>query len=108
MGYKILLEVIAKGEYQKLVEVPYVFQERERGASKLGARQYVEYLRHLLRLAMGTGQFWSWVRYGLVALVGAVIDVGLFYACVSRKSWPPLGALPLAIELRAAQQFRME
>ena len=40
LGYKILLEVIAKAHYNNLVEVPYVFQERERGASKLGARQY--------------------------------------------------------------------
>src|ERR1017187_1535982 len=71
LGYKILLEVIAKAHYKKLVEVPYVFQERERGASKLGARQYVEYLQHLMRLAVGTGQFLAWIRYGLMAFAGA-------------------------------------
>ena len=43
LGYKILLEVIAKAQYKNLVEVPYVFRERERGASKLGTRQYWEY-----------------------------------------------------------------
>ena len=105
LGYKILLEVIAKAHYQKLVEVPYVFQERERGASKLGPRQYVEYLRHLLRLAMGTGQFWSWVRYGLVALVGAIIDVALFCEWVGRRSWPPILALPLAIQIALLSNF---
>jgi dolichol-phosphate mannosyltransferase len=105
LGYKILLEVIAKGHYQKLVEVPYVFQERERGSSKLGARQYLEYLRHLSRLAMGTGQFWSWVRYGLVALVGAVIDVALFWVWVGRQSWPPIAALPLAIQIALLSNF---
>src|ERR1019366_1177662 len=97
LGYKILLEIIAKAHYQKLVEVPYVFQERERGASKLGARQYVEYLQHLMRLAVGTGQFLAWIRYGLMAFAGAFIDIVLFVSLVKRFAWPPPAALPLAI-----------
>jgi dolichol-phosphate mannosyltransferase len=105
LGYKILLEVIAKAHYHKLVEVPYVFQERERGSSKLGARQYIEYLRHLLRLAMGTGQFLGWVRYAVVALVGALIDVGLFRELAGRQSWPPIGALLVAIEVALLSNF---
>ena len=48
------------------------------------ARQYVEYLQHLVRLAVGTGQFLGWIRYCLVALAGALIDVGLFCALVER------------------------
>jgi dolichol-phosphate mannosyltransferase len=105
LGYKILLEVIAKAKYMKLVEVPYVFEERERGASKLGARQYAEYIAHLLRLALGTGQFLGWVRYGLVALVGASIDVGLFYRLVERGHWRATLALPLAMEAALLNNF---
>src|SRR5208282_1759795 len=105
LGYKILLEVIAKAHYKKLVEVPYVFQERERGASKLGARQYWEYLQHLARLAVGTGQFLGWVRYGLVALTGAVIDIALFAALVKKWAWPPAAALPVAIEAALLSNF---
>ena len=37
VGYKILLEVLAKGEYQEVEEIPYIFQERHRGGSKLSA-----------------------------------------------------------------------
>jgi len=105
LGYKILLEVIAKAHYKKLVEVPYVFQERERGASKLGARQYVEYIRHLGRLAVRTGQFLGWVRYGLVALTGALIDVALFATLVKKGAWPPAAALPVAIEAALLSNF---
>jgi dolichol-phosphate mannosyltransferase len=105
LGYKILLEVIAKAHYNNLVEVPYVFQERERGASKLGARQYLEYLQHLARLAVGTGQFLGWVRYGLVALTGAVIDIALFAALVKKGAWPPAAALPVAIEAALLSNF---
>jgi dolichol-phosphate mannosyltransferase len=105
LGYKILLEVLAKAHYQKLVEVPYVFQERERGSSKLGARQYLEYLLHLARLAVGTGQLWGWIRYGLVGLVGAVIDVGLFCFFVQRWAWRPMVALPAAILVALFSNF---
>jgi dolichol-phosphate mannosyltransferase len=105
LGYKILLEVIAKAHYKKLVEVPYVFQERERGASKLGTRQYVEYLQHLARLAVGTGQFLGWIRYGLVALAGALIDIALFATLVKKGAWPPAVALPVAIEAALLSNF---
>ena len=105
LGYKILLEVIAKAHYRKLVEVPYVFQERERGASKLGPRQYWEYLLHLMRLALGTGQFLGWTRYSLVALAGAVIDVVLFTVLVKRWLWAPAAALPVAIEVALLSNF---
>ena len=105
LGYKILLEVIAKAHYKNLVEVPYVFQERERGASKLGTRQYVEYLQHLMRLALGTGQFWGWVRYGMVALAGALIDVALFANLVEKWAWAPVAALPVAIEVALLSNY---
>jgi dolichol-phosphate mannosyltransferase len=105
LGYKILLEVLAKAHYRKLVEVPYIFQERERGSSKLGPRQYLEYLLHLARLAVTTGQLCVGIRYALVALVGAVIDVALFVLLVARAGWPAAGALPVAIEAALLSNF---
>src|SRR2546422_4638533 len=41
-GYKIPLEVLAKARYRALVEVPYVFDRRGAGGSKLGGRQSFE------------------------------------------------------------------
>jgi dolichol-phosphate mannosyltransferase len=105
LGYKILLELLAKARYDKLVEVPYVFEEREHGSSKLGPRQYFEYLLHLFRLAVGTGQLWSWLRYGIVGLTGALIDLALFYALVQGAGWPPLPALLVAIEAALLSNF---
>jgi len=105
LGYKILLEVIAKGGYKNLVEVPYIFQERERGASKLGARQYLEYLQHLARLAVRSGQLLAWIRYGSVASVGAIIDVGLVYTLVERWHWRAAVALPVSIEAALVSNF---
>jgi dolichol-phosphate mannosyltransferase len=35
VGFKILLEVLARGAYRRVAEVPYVFQPRRAGATKL-------------------------------------------------------------------------
>ena len=42
-GYKILLEILAKGNFQRIIEVPYIFEERKNGKSKLGLKQYLEF-----------------------------------------------------------------
>ncbi len=52
LGYKILLEVLAKGEYRKIAEVPYIFSKRKKGGSKAGLRQYLISFIYLLRLRM--------------------------------------------------------
>lgn len=49
-GYKILLEIVVKGKYSRVVEIPYVFEPRKLGQSKLKKKQYVEYLKHLISL----------------------------------------------------------
>jgi dolichol-phosphate mannosyltransferase len=49
-GYKILLEVLAKGNYVRVKEVPFVFEERVEGGSKIGASIMWDYVVHLARL----------------------------------------------------------
>lgn len=50
LGYKILLEVLARGNYERAAEVPYTFEERAHGGSKMGLAQVWRYLIHLLRI----------------------------------------------------------
>jgi dolichol-phosphate mannosyltransferase len=47
IGFKIGFEVIARGRYHSVVEVPYVFRDRELGASKFGRREVALYLQQL-------------------------------------------------------------
>jgi dolichol-phosphate mannosyltransferase len=51
-GYKILLEVLAKGAYRQVAEVPYEFTERKKGGSKAGISQYLTSFIYLLRLSI--------------------------------------------------------
>jgi dolichol-phosphate mannosyltransferase len=53
LGYKILIEVLARGAIETIAEAPYVFSERQQGGSKVTAKVYLDYLRHLLRLRRG-------------------------------------------------------
>lgn len=49
-GYKILVEVLARGRIGAIGEAGYVFCERTEGASKATSAVYVQYLKHLCRL----------------------------------------------------------
>lgn len=89
LGYKILLEVLGRGDIQQIAEVGYVFQERQAGESKVSWRQYVDYLVHLGRLrARGRISrlrntyrlpIRRFIRFGLVGLSGVFIDMGMLY-----------------------------
>jgi dolichol-phosphate mannosyltransferase len=53
IGFKIGLEVIAKGHYGKAIEVPYVFTDRIVGESKLNEKEILNYLKQLRKLYAG-------------------------------------------------------
>jgi dolichol-phosphate mannosyltransferase len=82
-GYKILLEVLARGRYHTVVEIPYTFIERKRGGSKLGARQCVEFVRHLVRLSWGSGDLKRLAKYCLVGATGIIVNTGTLSLSVS-------------------------
>lgn len=75
-GYKILLEVLARGKYKTVVEVPYIFEERKEGGSKLGSRQYLEFLIHLSKLGKETGQIGRFLRFCTVGFSGVFVNEG--------------------------------
>ena len=50
IGWKIMVEVLAMGTYKKVVEIPYKFQQRTEGESKLSGKVTMEYLKQLKNL----------------------------------------------------------
>jgi dolichol-phosphate mannosyltransferase len=75
-GYKILLEVLGRGHYQRVEEIPYTFVERKLGGSKLGARQYWEFILHLLRLSWQTGELTRFLKFSAVGASGVLVNMG--------------------------------
>jgi dolichol-phosphate mannosyltransferase len=52
IGYKIFLEILVKGKYDRknIVSIPYVFRNRILGTSKLKLNVYLEYIAQLFEL----------------------------------------------------------
>jgi dolichol-phosphate mannosyltransferase len=62
IGYKIFLEILVKGKYDRknIASIPYVFRNRVAGTSKLRLKIYLEYLVQLLDLyAFSFGRLFS-------------------------------------------------
>lgn len=79
VGYKILIEVVARGKIGSISEVGYVFQERNAGESKVTWKQYVEYLQHLLKLRLALFPIKQFLKFGLVGFSGVFVDMIILY-----------------------------
>ena len=116
LGYKILIEVLGRGAIGTVAEVPYVFQEREAGDSKVTRQQYWDYLHHLLRLRLTTGRL-RWVKqkirfplrrflqFGLVGASGLVVDMGLLYVLFDGLGLGLTRSAVVAAELAIVNNF---
>jgi len=79
IGYKISLEVMLIGRFRHVVEVPYIFEDRSAGKSKLNPGQQLDYLKHLLSLMARTGELGMLIKFMLVGLSGVVVNEGLYW-----------------------------
>ena len=87
VGYKILLEVLARCDIRRVAERPYVFLERERGESKVSAGHYVGYLRHLMRLRLHPLRSRALVRYLAVTALALLADALAFLWIFDVQGW---------------------
>ncbi|MEJ1933292.1 glycosyltransferase [Nostoc sp. NIES-2111] len=116
VGYKILLEVIGRGQVDEIAEVGYVFCERQEGESKVTWKQYVDYIRHLIRLRVSTGRLRrinesfpldKFIRFGLVGLSGVFVDMALLYLLSDPAAlgWPLTRSKLIASEIAIFNNF---
>ncbi len=105
VGYKILIEVAARGQVPWLAEVGYVFRERQAGESKVTWKQYIEYIQHLGRLRLSRSS--RFIRFCLVGLSGVVVDMALLYLLSdpSMLGWRLTRSKILASELAIINNF---
>jgi dolichol-phosphate mannosyltransferase len=117
LGYKILIEVLGRGDIQAVAEVGYVFQERQEGESKVTWRQYVDYILHLLRLR-SRGRitklreklqvpFKRFLKFGLVGFSGVFVDMAIFYLLsdASTLGWGVTRSKVIAAEVAVLNNF---
>ena len=80
-GFKILFDVIASQDAPlRIKELPYAFQAREAGESKMGGRVALEYLGLVAAKLSGDLISPRMVFFGLVGLSGVAVHMGVLWA----------------------------
>lgn len=113
-GYKILLEILGKGEWNSVKELPYEFVNRQEGSSKLTPKVICEYafqvwdiLRHSLSLKRGA--VWEeckkLVKFGLVGISGIFVNLAVLFILVEFGWLSKEIASLLAIEISILTNF---
>lgn len=113
-GYKILTEILGKGTYCSVTEVPYKFVNRKRGASKLGFKQIYEYAVQLMEivvhaLIVQNNQVWQEIirvtRFMVVGLSGIFVNLLILYSLVEGTGMNYVLAGFFAIEASIVSNF---
>lgn len=105
VGYKILLEVLVKGRYRRVAEVPYVFRCRQRGESKLSSREVFKYVKHLLKLMKWSGELERALKFAVVGCTGIAVNEGLLYILRGCLGLKLAAAGLLAVEASVLNNF---
>lgn len=107
MGYKILIEVLARGDNRKISEVGYVFVERRKNVSKAGPKIYAEYIAHLFTLRFSLWPVKQFLSFCLVGFSGVFIDMAVFYLLSdpTRLDWGITRSKIIAAELAMFNNF---
>ncbi|MDQ0188218.1 glycosyltransferase family 2 protein [Alicyclobacillus cycloheptanicus] len=77
IGWKILMEILVKGRYQTVHEVPYQFVDRDAGESKMSLREQWNYVRHIVRLVWSSPEDRRFYLFCFVGGLGMVVNLAV-------------------------------
>ncbi|MEO3993593.1 MAG: glycosyltransferase family 2 protein [Desulfurococcaceae archaeon TW002] len=72
-GYKTLLDIISQHNNLKICEVPYIFQARVRGKSKLSRKEILNYVKQLLIIMP------DYYKFAVVGTSGVLVNLGVLW-----------------------------
>lgn len=86
IGWKILIEILVRGNYERVIEVPYHFKARNIGESKMSMYEQINYIRHLLRLVKDSPEDRRFYYFAMVGLSGVFVNMFIYYI-LTRLHW---------------------
>ncbi|AFK21729.1 glycosyltransferase [Pyrococcus sp. ST04] len=104
VGFKILMEILIKGNYSKVVEVPFTFGTRLTGKSKLKGKTMLNYLRHIYRLMKWEGEIDRIIKFSIVGLSGILVNEGFLWLFVKLGLSKEVAVIP-STELSIINNF---
>jgi dolichol-phosphate mannosyltransferase len=75
VGWKILMEVLVRGTYSRVHEIPYSFQVRDAGNSKMCVREQLNYLRHIVKLVVNSPEDRRFYSFCLIGTLGVAVNI---------------------------------
>lgn len=73
IGWRILIEILVKADYNKVIEIPYSFHARNAGEYKMSIKEQINYLKHIARLLKNSPSDLRFISFCLVGLSGVFI-----------------------------------
>ncbi|MBP2134357.1 dolichol-phosphate mannosyltransferase [Methanomicrobium sp. W14] len=113
-GYKILMEVLGKGNWSSFKEIPFVFKDREEGESKLKLGTMADYICQCIDIGLyalyhhETNVWKEWkkvFKFGLVGISGIFVNTGILYALTEYAGFYYLFSSFFAIEASIITNF---
>jgi len=105
IGYKISLEVMLVGKFRNMVEVPFIFEDRSAGKSKLRPQQQIDYLKHILNLMSRTGELVRFLKFIGVGISGTFVNLGVLRLVTAYTAWNEKVQLIPGIEVSIITNF---
>ncbi len=106
-GYKILLEFLGKCRWHSFKEIPYTFQNRKLGNSKLKTTTIIDFIKQLISISIFPGRAWDELKrilcFGIVGITGIAVNMVVLAAL--KNYLPLIGASFIAIELAIISNF---
>jgi len=106
-GFKILMEILVIGKAASTSEVPFSFDSRQCGKSKLGIRQEWDYLEHLVSLAKRKGELYRFLKFCAVGASGVVVNLGILWLLTELSGLYYLLSNAISIELSIVSNFML-
>ncbi len=113
-GWKILIEVLGRGRYKTITEIPYTFKNRNNGSSKLRFSHMWEYWWHLVELSF-YGIFHNRspihtevtraAKFAIVGISGIAVNLLVLYSIIQFTFIPQMLAAPVSIEISILTNF---
>ena len=102
IGYKIALEILLLGKFDKVAEVPFLFEERTAGQSKLKAKTQIDYLKHVCSLMVRTGELAMLLKFIAVGLSGVLVNMGVYWLLTRYTGLKSIDWLAVLIGIEAS------
>jgi len=113
-GYKICMDILTKGNYGSVIEIPYQFTNRKTGKSKLRLSTIREYILQVSELVVYTlthaqsrvwDEWWQILRFVSVGVSGMVVNWGSYGILSRMLGMEMLTAALVAIECSIISNF---